>query len=107
MKVDYKQVERHDGANFDMPYIFGGQYIDLFYSMVARKELSPDLLSNALHQISGQLDIAIAARSTVHEWHKLLPAAEARVKDNDSHGDFLDKLKRLREAISRQMHQSP
>lgn len=103
MTVQYKQVERCDGRKSDVPYIRGGQYADLFYSMLMRQHLSRGAIDVVLRQIDCQLEIAIAARQTVYDWHKLLPAEDVRVRGMHSHGVFLEKLKRLREAISQQM----
>ncbi|KAM0711210.1 hypothetical protein Q7P35_001949 [Cladosporium inversicolor] len=103
MTVQYKQAKTCDGRSGNVPYIFGNQYLDLFYSMIRRQHLSRGALGVVLGQIAGQLEIAIAARQTLHDWHVLLPAADVRVKDNHSHAVFLHKLKILRQAISRQI----
>lgn len=106
MAVQYKQVKTCDGRSGNVPYIFGNQYLDLFYSMIRRKHLSSGALEVVLDQIASQLEIAIAARQTLYDWHMLLPVEDLRVKDNHSHGVFLHKLKILRQAISRQSQRS-
>lgn len=106
MTVQYKQVRTCDGKGGNVPYIFGSQYLDLFYSMICRQHLSRGALDVILGQIASQLEVAIAARQTLYDWHMLLPAADARFRNNHSHGVFLGKLKSLKEAISRQVQRS-
>lgn len=106
MSVSRKQVERCDGMGTKTLYIFGSQYMDLFLSMIKRRHIPRKELDDVLRQMVRQLDTAIAARQTVHDWHKLLPAADVRVKDNNGHEHFLNKLKSLRQAISRRLQGS-
>lgn len=106
MSVSRKQVERYGGMSTNTPYIFGSQYMDLFQSMIKRGRMSCKELDDVLRQMARHLDTAIAARQTVHDWHKLLPAADVRVKDNNGHEHFLNKLKSLRQAISRKLQRS-
>jgi hypothetical protein len=103
MTVHYKQVERCDGSRADVPHIRGGQYIDLFYSMLMRQHLSRGELNIVLSQIDSQLQVAIAARQTVYDWHKKLPAGDVRVRGMHGHGVFLQKLKILREVVSQKL----
>lgn len=103
MTVHYKQVDRCDGSKADVPYIRGGQYIDLFYSMLMRQHLSRDAINIVLSQLDSQLQVAIAARQTVYDWHKKLPAEDVRVRGIHGHGVFLHKLKILREVVSQKL----
>lgn len=106
MTVQYKQVERCDGSKADVPHIRGGQYIDLFYSMLMREHLSRGAINVVLSQLDSQLEVAIAARQTVYDWHKLLPAEDVRVRGMHGHGVFLHKLKILREVVSQKLRGS-
>jgi hypothetical protein len=45
-----------------------------------REHLSRGAINVVLSQLDSQLEVAIAARQTVYDWHKLLPAEDVRVR---------------------------
>ena len=72
--------------------------------MMQRRHLFRGRSNVVLRELANQLEVAIAARQTVHGWHELLPVEDDRIGEgNHGHGMFSDRLQELREAISEEM----
>jgi len=103
--VEHKQVKKGNGTSENISYILSQHYIGLFYCMIDRGHISGVDLKSVFGEIGSPLDVAIAGRQKVYDWHKRLPVEDDRFKKNRGHGEFLDKLKVLREAISQELQQ--
>jgi hypothetical protein len=88
-----------NGMTASIPYVRGGEYMELYDSI--RRRYRSDLVE--LRRIRSELlhwvEIAIAGRATVHDWHMRLPANDPRVANNPRHAAFLAMLIRLRNRL--------
>ena len=92
--------ETHDnGMPTTIPYILGGQYMDLYNSIHRRYRMRRTELPGIRRQLRDRVEVAIAGRSIVHDWHLCLPANDARVAENPKHAAFLATLIRLRNVV--------
>lgn len=98
LEVQFRTVN-DNGMSAKIPYVLGGQYMDLYDSIRRRYRGNPSALRSIRRELRTWADIAVEGRAAVHDWHQLLPANDARVADNPRHAAFLQTLITLRDRL--------
>jgi hypothetical protein len=96
--VEYREVD-DNGMPATIPYIFSDEYMQLYISIRHQYTSNSGTLMRLRRELLHWVEIAIAGRSTVHDWHLRLPANDPRVADNPRHAAFLEMLIRLRNRL--------
>ncbi|GAB7333140.1 hypothetical protein MBLNU13_g04805t1 [Cladosporium sp. NU13] len=96
--VEYRIVN-DNGMPATIPYILGGQHMRLYNSIRGQYSANSGELARIRRELLHWVEIAIAGRATVHDWHLRLPANDPRVANNPRHAAFLDMLIRLRDRL--------
>lgn len=103
MTIHRERFVDYSGMKLDIPYITSSQYMDLYFSMLRPGHAASASINAALHRIYDLLLVAINSRAAVHDWHLLLPSSDSRAANNPKHAAFLERLRRLRDAIARRL----
>lgn len=96
--VESRQVN-DNGMPATIPYILGGDYMRLYNSIRRQHPASCAGLARIRRELLHWVEVAIAGRATVHDWHLRLPANDPRVAHNPRHAAFLAMLIRLRNCL--------
>jgi hypothetical protein len=97
-EFQYRDVD-DNGMSAEIPYILGGQYMELYDSIHRQYPSNPAGPMEIRRELRHWVEIDIAGRATVNDWHLRLPANDPRVANNPRHAAFLDMLIRLRNRL--------
>ena len=96
--VEYRNVS-DNGMPATIPYILGGDYMRLYNSIRRQYPANCVELARIRRELLHWVEVAIAGRATVHDWHLRLPANDPRAANNPRHAAFLAMLIRLRNCL--------